>query len=214
MKRFLAFCLTFALFTTSVYSETPAPPSEEKAKSDLRSHWAKKYKGETIESIESGGEPVILEKTDAKGKVVETKYKIPFIVVSKKGNSKTKFEAGANYVLSKSNQWNFSEVGVGNVEKMAGGDQAAPAKPKVKEIILKALNDKYSGEYTFSDLKIDDGEFGNSGERFWYRYQGDMKRKAADGSASACNDSDFTIQKQNANADWTVEITSLGRGCY
>ncbi|RHX93177.1 hypothetical protein [Leptospira stimsonii] len=214
MKRYVACCLTFVVFAIGVYAEAPPPPSEEKAKVDLRSHWAKKYKGETIESIESGGEPVILEKTDVKGKVVETKYKIPFIVVSKKGSAKTKFEAGANYILTKNNQWSFSEVGIGAVEKMAGGDQAAPAKPKVKEMILKALNEKYSGEYTFSDLKIDDGEFGSSGERFWYRYQGDMKRKAADGSANTCNDSDFTIQKQSASSDWTVEITSLGRGCY
>ncbi|EMJ91949.1 hypothetical protein [Leptospira alstonii] len=214
MKRHLAFCLTIALFATVLYSEAPVPPSEEKAKADLHSYWNKKYKGETIESVESGGEPVILEKTDAKGKVVETKYKIPFIVVSKKGSAKTKYEAGANYILSKSNQWNFSEVGIGNVEKLAGGEQSAPAKPKVKEIILKALNDKYTGEYTFSDLKIDDGEFGSSGERFWYRYQGDMKRKATDGSANTCSDSDFTIQKLNPSSDWTVDITSLGRGCY
>jgi len=182
----------------------PEPPDVSKAENDLKSNWAKKYPGEKILSVENGGEPVVLEKTDAKGKVAERKYKFPFKVTISKSGSKKIFEAGANYV-QKGNSWVFSEIGVGQVTNVAEEGDKLPPKSKVKEMILDALKKK-NAENSYSDLKIDDAELGKSGSGVWYRIQGDYKQSDPDGKTVPCKDADFTANKTGSG--WEIDISS------
>ena len=208
MKKLLIL-LTFVSLGFLYAQNIPEPPAVTKAESDLKSNWSKKYPDETILSVENGGDPVVLEKKDSKGKIVERKYKFPFKVTISKSGSKKIFEAGANYI-QKGNSWVFSEIGVGQVTNVAESGDNLPAKPKVKEMILDVLKKK-NPENSYSDLKIDDGELGKSGSRVWYRIQGNYKQTDPDGKAVPCKDADFTAKK--AGSGWEIDISSVG-SCY
>jgi hypothetical protein len=198
---------------TSAFALAAPPagaPAWSKAEADLRANWGKSYAGEKIETLtKNADEPVLLEKVDAAGKVVERKLKYAFKVVVKKASGPMGYEAGANYVQS-GKAWKFSEIGVGAVSAVeAPGDK--PAKPEVKALALGAFAEKYA-EYTWSNMKIDDGELGKSGDRTWVRYEGDVDRKDGEGNTVQCRDIDFTIERRGGGA-WTVDIASGGK-CY
>lgn len=202
----LLFILILGLGAQSI----PDAVTNVQAEKDLRSAWAKKYKGEKIISIESAGEPAILEKVDANDKVVERKLKVPFTVVAEKSGTKREYEAGSNYV-QKGKKWLFSEIGVGNVSVLAGEGEKAPNKADVKALVITAFQEKYP-DYTWSKVLIDDGTFGKGENGGFYRYEGDIDRTDADGAKVQCKDIDFMLQK-DASGSWAVDITSQGR-CY
>ncbi|BDA80690.1 hypothetical protein LPTSP3_g36200 [Leptospira kobayashii] len=213
MKTHLKISIPILLVSLSLLAQvnpgTPDFIEAEQAEKDLRAKWAKTYPGETIESLQSAGDPVILEKTDKKGKLIERKLKVPFqVVASKKGTSR-EYEAGANYT-QKGKSWVFSEIGVGNVKTLAGAEDQAPSKPKVKELALKAFASKYP-EYTWSKILIDDGTFNKGSNGGFYRYEGDVDRTNEEGTVQ-CKDIDFMLVK-DASGSWSVDITSGGR-CY
>ena len=202
---------TFVFVSSLAWAAPPGAPGWSKAEADLRANWGKSYAGEKPESAtKDADEPALLEKTDASGKVVERKLKYAFKVVVKKASGPVRYEAGANYIQS-GKSWRFSEIGVGAVEAVAApGDK--PEKSAVKELALKALTAK-DGAYSWSNMKIDDGELGRAGDRVWVRYEGDVDRKDAEGNTVTCKDIDFTIERRGAGAPWSVEIASTGR-CY
>jgi len=200
-----------SLTSTLAFAAPPAgAPAWAKAEADLRASWGKSYAGEKPESVtKDADDPVLLEKVDAAGEVVERKLKYAFKVIVKKASGPMSYEAGANYVQT-GKAWKFSEIGVGAAGAVeAPGDK--PAKPEVKALALKAFADKYA-DYTWSNMKIDDGELRKSGDRTWVRYEGDVDRKDGEGSSTQCRDIDFTIEKRGGGA-WTVDIASGGK-CY
>ncbi len=205
---FLAFAFAAGLSLSA--DSIPDPVSSSQAEKDLKAAWNSKYKGETIVSIESAGDPGTLEKLDKKGKLIERKLKVPFLVVSEKSGIKREYEAGANYV-QKGNSWKFSEIGVGNVKTIAGVDDKAPNKPKVKELALQAFTAKYP-DYSWSKILIDDGTFNQGTNGGFYRYEGDVNRTDSEGNTVQCRDIDFMLVK-NAAGEWSVEVTSSGK-CY
>ncbi len=207
----MRFAILF-LFLSLVVNAQSVPDfiSVEKAETDLRTHWKRKYHGEKILSVVSAGDTVTLEKVDAKGKVVERKLKIPFSVLTEKSGNQREYEAGANY-LQKGKKWVFSEIGIGEVKTIASEEDKAPNKSEVKELVLKAFHQKYS-DYTWSKVLIDDGTFGKGNKGIFYRYEGDINRTDVDEKSIQCRDIEFMLIKETSGS-WKVEITSQGK-CY
>jgi hypothetical protein len=100
--------LLASLTSAFAFAAPPAgAPAWAKAEADLRANWGKSYAGEKIETLtKNADEPVLLEKVDAAGKVVERKLKYAFKVVVKKASGPMGYEAGANYVQS-GKSWKF-----------------------------------------------------------------------------------------------------------
>jgi hypothetical protein len=200
-----------ALVSLEASAASPAgSPSWSKAEADLRASWGKSYNGEKPASVTKDADDVaLLEKTDAAGKVVERKLKFAFKVVVKKASGTMAYEAGANYIQD-GKSWKFSEIGIGDAQAI-GGASDRPEKLLVKAMALKAFAEK-DATYTWSNLKIDDGELGRSGDRRWVRYEGDVDRTDGDGVVVTCRDLDFTITRRGGG-DWSVSVASMGR-CY
>ena len=183
-------------------------PDKGKAEADLRAAWAKEHPTERVLTVESKGDPVVLEKIGARKRVVERKLKFPFEVTIRKGDNETTFEAGANYI-QRGSGWVFSEIGVGNVVQKAKGGDALPPKAEVKQLLLAQLK---TGDpsFEYSDAKIDDGTLGRSGQRIWYRIEGDYTR-TKEGVVSQCRDADFNVSRETPDAPWVVRVDSKGR---
>lgn len=211
MKNLQQILILILFSTASLLADSlPDLISADQAESDLRSAWSKKYPGENIISVNPAGDPGTLEKVDKKGKLVERKLKIPFLVIAEKAGTQREYEAGANY-KQKGKKWQFSEIGVGDVKTLASEGEKAPDKAIVKELVIQEFSRKYT-DYTWSKVLIDDGTFNKGSGGGFYRYEGDINRTDADGNSIQCRDIDFMLVKGNSGS-WKVDITSQGK-CY
>lgn len=77
MKNVFALAGTALLFLIPglLVGQLAGPPDEEKAKKDIQTYWLKKNIGDKIQSIESNGEPVLIENSKSNSDIL---YKFPF----------------------------------------------------------------------------------------------------------------------------------------
>jgi len=202
IKFYYTIASLLTLITISGLWALPEAPNAQATDKELRKAWKKKYPTETIIQVESGGENTLLEKTNAAGKVVETKLKVPFwVTVTKKNKRKFKYEIGVNYKLIK-NRWIFSELGVGQAEELVENDDR-PAKAEVKKIFAAQLvAEKWQGR-TVENMKMDDGTFAGGK----YRYEGDYE---VTGGAAKVTCNDFMMILFKDQGAWKAEIFSKG----
>ncbi|TGK30170.1 hypothetical protein EHQ05_04215 [Leptospira yasudae] len=206
----------FALAGTALLVLLPAvlgaqlagPPDEEKAKKDVQIHWLKKNAGDKIQSIESNGEPVLIENAKPN---VDILYKFPFLVTAKrKDGSVTRTEVGANYVFVRTKGWLFSELGFGKNIVLSDPGRESPDKEVALKLIEEGLlSERWKGK-TIENLKIGEPMAGSDLETHWYRYAGEYE--VADyNSRYMCTGMIVRLFKEEASAnDWKLDWKEKG----
>lgn len=189
-----------AAFTALAAQNLPADPAAAQIEADLKSNYARKYRGSNIESATSSGEGIILEKKNAKGKTLELKRKFPYTVVAGKGKKKFQYEIGVNYKLVKG-KWVFSELGVGAAKEIAGAGQAAPDKAEVKKLFAAAVSAEKFDNAPVDGVLLTDPDFAGGA----YRYNAEFTV----GGSQKCTDWDFFLKQQGGA--WVVTDIVRGR---
>ncbi|WP_040913092.1 hypothetical protein [Leptospira kmetyi] len=169
----LAGIALLVLMPTVLGAQLAGPPDEEKAKKDVQIHWLKKNVGDKIQSIESNGEPVLIENSKSNADIL---YKFPFLVTTKrKDGSITRTEVGANYVFVRTKGWLFSELGFGKNIVLSDPGKESPDKEVALKLIEDGLlQDRWKGK-TIENLKIGEPMAGSDMETHWYRYSGEYE---------------------------------------
>ncbi|WP_036096279.1 hypothetical protein [Leptospira weilii] len=205
----------FALAGTALLVLMPAvlgaqlagPPDEEKAKKDVQTHWLKKNTGDKIQSIESNGEPVLIENSKSK----DILYKFPFLVtVKRKDGSITRTEVGANYVFIRTKGWLFSELGFGKNIVLSDPGKESPDKETALKLIEESLlQDRWKGK-TIENLKISEPMAGSDLDTHWYRYSGEYE--VSDFNIRyTCSNLIVRLFKEDSSAtDWKLDWKEKG----
>lgn len=196
----IATTLLFSAFTQLAAQDLPADPAADQVEKDLRTNYARKYRGSNITELSPAGEGVLLEKKNAKGKTVEIKRKFPFNVSATKGKKQFQYEIGVNYKLVKG-KWVFSELGVGAVKELAGQGQQAPAKAEVKKMFAEAVSAKFFNNQPVDGVLLTDPDFAGGA----YRYNAEFKV----GGSQTCTDWDFILRQDGGS--WKVADIMRGR---
>ena len=192
--------LLFFTFLPVSAQDLPADPAADQVEKDLRTNYARKYRGSNITELSSAGEGVLLEKENAKGKTVEIKRKFPFNVSATKGKKQFQYEIGVNYKLVKG-KWVFSELGVGAAKEIAAAGQLAPAKAEVKKMFAEAVSAKFFNNQPVDGVLLTDLDFAGGA----YRYNAEFKV----GGSQTCTDWDFILRQEGGS--WKVADIMRGR---
>ncbi|MCG6169656.1 hypothetical protein LFX25_17590 [Leptospira sp. FAT2] len=189
-------------------AQLAGPPDEEKAKKDVQIYWLKKNAGDKIQSIESNGEPVLIENAKPN---VDILYKFPFLVTAKrKDGSVTRTEVGANYVFVRTKGWLFSELGFGKNIVLSDPGRESPDKEVALKLIEEGLlSERWKGKI-IENLKIGDPMAGSDLETYWYRYAGEYE--VADyNTRYTCTGMIVRLFKEEASAnDWKLDWKEKG----
>ncbi|EKR72041.1 hypothetical protein [Leptospira noguchii] len=210
MKNVFALAGTALLFLIPglLVGQLAGPPDEEKAKKDIQTYWLKKNIGDKIQSIESNGEPVLIENSKSNSDIL---YKFPFLVtVKRKDGSVTRTEVGVNYVFIRTKGWLFSELGFGkNIILSNPGKESLDKEVVLKLIEESLLQDRWKGK-TIENLKISESTSGIDLETHWYLYSGEYV--VVDFNARyTCSNLTVKLFKEDSSAtDWKLDWKEKG----
>ncbi|AVQ10981.1 Uncharacterized protein XB16_0639 [Leptospira santarosai] len=196
------------LIPTLLGAQLVGPPDEEKAKKDVQTHWLKRNTGDKIQSIESNGEPILIENSKSNSDIL---YKFPFLVTAKhKDGSITRTEVGVNYVFIRTKGWLFSELGFGKNIVISDPGRESPDKETVLKLIEESLlQDRWKGK-TIENLKIDEPIVGSNLETHWYRYSGEYEVTDMN-IRYICSNLIVRLFKEDSSAtDWKLDWKEKG----
>lgn len=195
------------LIPTYLSAQLAGPPDEERARKDVQIQWLKKNFGDKIQSIESNGAPVLIEKEKSTADIL---YKFPFLVTSKrKDGSVTRTEVGANYVFVRTKGWLFSELGLGKSIVLSDPGKESPDKETALKLIEDALvQERWKGK-TIENLRLGEPISGSDPEIHWYRYTGEYE--VVDGyNRYTCVNLVVRIFKDDSASDWKLDWKEKG----
>lgn len=212
MKKVFALAGTalLILMPTLLSAQLAGPPDEERAKKDVQIHWLKKNLGDKIQSIESNGEPVLIEKDDPKSSA-DILYKFPFLVTTKrKDGSVTRTEVGANYVFVRTKGWLFSELGFGKNIVLSDPGKESPDKETVLKLIEESLlQDRWKGK-TIENLKIGEAISGSDLDVSWFRYSGEYEVSMENNVRYSCTNLIVRLFKDDSASEWKLDWKEKG----
>ncbi|AOP35731.1 hypothetical protein A0128_18940 [Leptospira tipperaryensis] len=198
------------LMPTLLSAQLAGPPDEDRAKKDVQIHWLKKNLGDKIQSIESNGEPVLIEKEESKANA-DILYKFPFLVTTKrKDGSVTRTEVGANYIFVRTKGWLFSELGLGKNIVLSDPGKESPDKETVLKLIEEGLlQDRWKGK-TIENLKIGEAISGSDLEVHWFRYSGEYEVSTDNNLRYSCTNFIVRLLKDDSATEWKLDWKEKG----
>ncbi|MBM9576700.1 hypothetical protein JWG45_05975 [Leptospira sp. 201903070] len=212
MKKVFALAGTalLILIPTLLGAQLAGPPDEERAKKDVQIQWSKKHVGDKIQSIESNGEPVLIEKEEPKSNA-DILYKFPFLVTAKrKDGSITRTEVGANYIFIRTKGWLFSELGFGKNIVLSDPGKESPDKETAFKLIEEGLlQDRWKGK-TVENLKIGEPISGSDLEVHWFRYSGDYEVSTDTSLRYSCTNFIVRLFKDDSANEWKLDWKEKG----
>ncbi|RHX87840.1 hypothetical protein [Leptospira stimsonii] len=198
------------LIPTLLSAQLAGPPDEERAKKDVQIHWSKKNLGDKIQSIESNGEPVLIEKDEPKSNA-DILYKFPFLVTTKrKDGSVTRTEVGANYIFVRTKGWLFAELGFGKNIILSDPGKESPDRETVLRLIEEnLLQDRWKGK-TIENLKIGEAISGIDLDVQWFRYSGDYEVSVDNTVRYSCTNFIVRLLKDDSATEWKLDWKEKG----
>ncbi|EMJ91065.1 hypothetical protein LEP1GSC198_1649 [Leptospira kirschneri str. JB] len=210
MKNVFALAGTVLLFLIPglLSGQLAGPPDGEKAKKDIQTYWLKKNIGDKIQSIESNGEPVLIENSKSNSDIL---YKFPFLVtVKRKDGSITRTEVGVNYVFIRTKGWSFSELGFGKNIVLSDPGKESPDKELVLKLIEESLlQDRWKGK-TIENLKISESTSGIDLETHWYLYLGEYVVVDFNARYTCLNLAVRLFKEDSSSTDWKLDWKEKG----
>lgn len=189
---------------------------------DIRKVWPVKYKNEKIISIEKKGGTETYKKMigtgktkkDANGEVLELFVEKEFcsqgaIVKVKQASGERIFNTSWIYLMN-GKQVKFYENSVGESEAVASGDEKAPDKTTIKDLIAKAFVRDVDSNAGVEKVATSDPEFKKSGSRSWYALEADV-HITKDGEKKKCDVRYISLEKKSGK--WDISFGDTHPSC-